>query len=159
MTFTLKSEERFFNHVAMWPNGCWWWLGSNMGKMKYGIFWFEGKKVIAHRWAYERFIGPIPEGYESHHTCKTAWCVNPYHLEMMSRAEHSQTKNYHHPSKCLKGHKLSGNNLRIRRRLRSGGEYNERVCLTCKRERDNEFYARKHSGRKGASVDRRVRLA
>ena len=142
--FTLESrvKERFFSHVAMWPSGCWWWLGSNMGKMKYGVFWIDGKKVVAHRWAYENFIGDIPEDKESHHRCEVPWSVNPYHIELMTREDHSKTKNHYMRENCVRGHKMSGDNIKVRKRFRHGRMMEERVCLTCKRERDNELYAR-----------------
>lgn len=42
----------------------------------------------AHRLVYELVIGPIPDGCEIHHTCGVKRCVNPDHLEPMTRREH-----------------------------------------------------------------------
>ena len=145
--------DRFFSHVATWNNGCWWWLGSNMGKMKYGVFWFEGRKVVAHRWIYEQMFGPIPDGYESHHICETSWCVNPYHLQMVTRGEHAKTKNFYQKTHCVIGHPLSGENLRIRKRIVNGIERNHRVCRACKRSSDNELHIGKKDNRAQASMD------
>ena len=48
-----------------------------------------GKKCgtfIAHRFAYQYMIGPIPDGLELDHLCRNRPCVNPYHLEPVTRA-------------------------------------------------------------------------
>lgn len=71
---------RFEKHVQ--PQGdCWIWTGSNNGK--YGKFRPGGleAQVYAHRWAYEFWVGPIPEGHEIDHRCRTPLCVFPQHLE------------------------------------------------------------------------------
>lgn len=39
---------------------------------------------------------------------------------------------------CKQGHALSGDNLRLLRRVRNGHEYIERICRTCVRERNRE---------------------
>jgi hypothetical protein len=43
--------------------------------------------VLAHRWAYEHFIGPIPAGLEIDHLCRVRHCVNPAHLEPVTKSE------------------------------------------------------------------------
>jgi hypothetical protein len=43
--------------------------------------------VGAHRFAYELAKGPVPDGFDVHHTCLTRRCVNPDHLESVTRAE------------------------------------------------------------------------
>lgn len=41
----------------------------------------------AHRYAYEHFIGPIPEGLQVDHLCRVRNCVNPDHLEAVTCRE------------------------------------------------------------------------
>ena len=67
-------EQRFWKKVKIADNGCWEWIGSK-GTLKgkeYGVFIISSthatkKTVRAHRWAYETYIGKIPEGLELDH--------------------------------------------------------------------------------------------
>lgn len=71
-------------------NGCWRWLLSVNPMSEYGLVWRDGKSRIAHRWMYEQHKGPIPEGLQLHHICHNRWCVNPDHLQPVTRAEHAK---------------------------------------------------------------------
>ena len=49
----------------------------------------DGPRVVAvHRAAYEAAHGDIPGGFVVHHRCEQPLCMNPDHLEAMSRADH-----------------------------------------------------------------------
>jgi hypothetical protein len=63
---------------------CWLWTGAMLNG--YGKFW-AGKTVFAHRWSYERFIGPIPKGLHLDHLCRVPACVRPDHLEAVTNRE------------------------------------------------------------------------
>lgn len=68
-------------------NGCWnWLLATNRGG--YGLVCREGRTRIAHVWFWVQQHGPVPEGRELHHRCENERCVNPEHLEPLTRAEH-----------------------------------------------------------------------
>ena len=58
--------------------GCWLWTGSIAGT-GYGDFRM-GRHYLAHRAAYEAFVGPIPKGMHVLHKCDVRSCVNPNHL-------------------------------------------------------------------------------
>ena len=88
-------EERFFSHVRKEPGGCWVWT-AQIDRDGYGAFGNgAGKHVGPHRWAYEHFVKPIPDGLQIDHLCHTRErltcpggrrclhrrCVNPAHLE------------------------------------------------------------------------------
>lgn len=61
--------------------GCWIWHAAK--SKGYGLF--QGSR--AHRWAYERMIGEIPASLTLDHLCGNKSCVNPAHLEPVTRLE------------------------------------------------------------------------
>jgi hypothetical protein len=65
-------------------NGCWIWTMSFYSN-GYGQKWMDGKLTPAHRWMYLTRIGPIPSGLDLDHLCKNKACVNPDHLEPVTR--------------------------------------------------------------------------
>ena len=80
---TLERFETFINKTDM----CWIWIGS-LQPNGYGQFWFKGRGWLAHRLMYLQCYGEIPEGYQIAHTpiiCHNPACVNPDHLEAVSR--------------------------------------------------------------------------
>lgn len=89
----------------MQDGGCWLWIGGRK-KAGYGQFAVDGKKVIAHRWAYSHFIGPIPAGYEIDHTCRNSSCVNPDHLEAIT-LEENRRRRVAAKTHCSKGHRYT----------------------------------------------------
>ena len=87
------AMERFWDKADK-SGDCWLWTGyiqPNRNGIGYGRFW-DGtrlpsgspKYVTAHRFAYERLIGPIPDGLLIDHKCINTLCVNPAHLEPVS---------------------------------------------------------------------------
>lgn len=90
----LNAIDRFMSHVEMvTESGCWIWIGA-MSRYGYGVTFHPkqpGEKYpvrqAAHRKAYELFTGPIPEGLDLDHLCRVRCCVNPLHLEPVTRAE------------------------------------------------------------------------
>lgn len=89
------DEARFLFHVdKRGPDECWPWTAFiNAGG--YGTFGLDGPGNLAHRWSYEHFVKPIPDGLQLDHLCHTRErltcpggptcphrrCVNPAHLE------------------------------------------------------------------------------
>ena len=47
----------------------------------------RGVTMLAHRWSYEHFVGPIPDGLVIDHLCRVRHCVNPDHLEPVTNEE------------------------------------------------------------------------
>lgn len=79
------ARERFFRKVEPEPNsGCWIWIGSRT--CGYGNVGIGGKVLKAHRVAWEDMKGAIPFGLELDHKCRNRACVNPGHLEPVTKA-------------------------------------------------------------------------
>lgn len=82
--------ERFWGMVERADDtACFEWRGHvrGTGALQYGGFEVDHKRFSAHRWIYEQLIGPIPEGLELDHLCGNSICVNPAHLEPVTRLE------------------------------------------------------------------------
>ena len=105
--YTRTDEQRFFAKVDK-TETCWLWAGGR-NQYDYGHFWLNGKTVRAHRWAYEHFTGPIPEGMCLDHLCRVHSCVNPSHLEAVTPRENVWRSPIHGATKthCVRGHSLS----------------------------------------------------
>lgn len=83
------AVDRFAEKVALTPGGCLEWVGGKAAN-GYGLFAaranrHSGKKIMAHRWSYEYHVGPIPPGLDLDHLCRNRACVNPDHLEPVTR--------------------------------------------------------------------------
>jgi hypothetical protein len=144
------EQERFWEKVN--KNGpipadrpelgpCWLWTGcitqdTAAHKGGYGRFWLYRpaqpfKQIPAHRYAYEQLVGPIPPTLEPDHLCRNRACVNPGHIEPVTRRENvlrgsnpgaiNAKKQY-----CNNGHLLAGDNVRMEGK-------NSRRCRACAR--------------------------
>lgn len=64
---------------------CWvWQIGINP-RWGYGYDSRNGKRVRAHRAMWEDRHGPVPDGCDLDHLCRVRACVNPDHLEPVTR--------------------------------------------------------------------------
>src|SRR5436189_4715793 len=87
-------RERFIEKIGPGDlHTCWRWQSGHIpggyGVITIGV----GKIQLAHRVAYELFIGPIPAGLTLDHVaargCTYRDCVNPLHLEPVSSRENT----------------------------------------------------------------------
>ena len=134
--------DRFMSMVSPEPNsGCWLWdAGCNAGG--YGRCYDNRKQWPAHRWIYTKVIGPIPKEFDLDHLCRTPTCVNPAHLEPVTRSENIQrgrtpevTKARHRAiTHCKRGHEFTADNTYwISKPGRYGQQYLCRSCRECRR--------------------------
>jgi hypothetical protein len=77
--------SRFMSKVQVTTDGCWMWLGARTPQ-GYGRVSYEGQVWGAHRLAYTLLVNEITPGYVLDHLCRTPPCVNPAHLEPVTRA-------------------------------------------------------------------------
>jgi len=79
------DERRFWSYVEK-TETCWLWTG-HLTDDGYGRLGINGQLVLAHRFAYELLVGPIPEGLHLDHLCRVRHCVKPDDLEPVTPAE------------------------------------------------------------------------
>lgn len=72
--------------IAVIPEtGCWAWTGARM-QQGYGRVKADGKTAMAYRVVYELLCGQIPAEHDMDHLCRHPHCVNPCHVEPVTRA-------------------------------------------------------------------------
>jgi HNH endonuclease len=143
---SLSIEARFKANIRKMPNGCWIWQGAP-SEQGYGSFTIrKGFHQRAHRWAYQMWVGPIPDGMTIDHLCHNAaagrgecaggptcihrLCQNPLHLEPVSNAENarrsptSQGNVNRAKTVCKWGHEMTPENTMVTK--------TQRVCRACK---------------------------
>lgn len=77
-------RDRFAKKYIVDPAcGCWIWAGKSRSVRGYPVMIRRGKTILAHKWAWERKNGEIPEGHVLVHRCHNGWeCVNPDHMTL-----------------------------------------------------------------------------
>lgn len=135
--------DRINARIEIEANDCWIWQGALI--RGYGVMTLGSRSAgtrrfaQVHRVAYEELVGPIPEGLELDHLCRTTACCNPDHLEPVTQYENnrrssSPTAVNRRKTHCLQGHPLSGDNLFVNVR-------GHRVCRTCRYEQGARYRA------------------
>ena len=135
---------RFQRLAKPQADGCWLWTGEGNSD-GYGMFKAASgaQRMLAHKWAYLAYVGPVPDGLQLDHKCHTEdlscaggkecrhrRCVNPAHLEPVTPSENTLRQRHFGRSKteCPKGHPYTGDNLIT-------GVDGRRRCRECDRAR------------------------
>lgn len=86
------------------PDECWLWRGYR-NKKGYGRFreTHAGLQVMAHRFIYERYVGPIPEGISVLHRCDNPPCCNQGHLFLGTSSDNNADRHAKGRSRGPKG--------------------------------------------------------
>ena len=118
-------------------SGCWIWTGA-IDDSGYARISYQKINKPAHRVSYTIFVGEIPQGLEIDHKCKVRCCVNPNHLEAVTKQENqrrcdNELKGSYNRAKthCIKGHEYSEDNIYIHRSFKYGKLQHARICKTC----------------------------
>ncbi|AFU62039.1 putative HNH endonuclease [Streptomyces phage phiHau3] len=142
-----KDFERFFKKVDV--GLCWEWTAAK-SRNGYGQFYWSGKLRYAHRWLYAALVGDVPAEMDLDHRCKVRHCVNPDHLELVTRQE-----NLHRSAAvvtsdfCPEGHdkRIHGVPREDKPHLLRCG-----ICLRRKAaERQRRYAARKREAKRSAA--------
>lgn len=131
----MTREDYFFRHVTEDGNGCWIYTPVNpvTGYAQFNTVGENRPTELAHRWSYEHFIAPIPEGLEIDHLCGNRACVNPWHLEPVTHRVNA-LRGVGSRETCVNGHLYDEENTHIR----SNGH---RQCRTCRAKTERRFLA------------------
>jgi len=140
---------RLIEKVDVSPEGCWIWQAAK-SRDGYGKFALNRVNSNAHRVAFLLLRGDIPEGYDLHHVCENTLCVNPEHLQPVTKRQHiALTPNANAYHRLAFGHCKNGHNPDVT------GWSGNRIhghCLLCVRERNRRRAKRigmKHSKYRG----------
>lgn len=141
----MSVKERILAYTSVDPQtGCWEWLASATVSGYGRIMLTREKKVhrssLAHRAAYEEWVGPIPEGLHIDHLCRNTICCNPEHLEAVTPLENllrseAPSNTFRTATHCIHGHEFTPENTQL---VPKG-----RRCIACARRRARESAQRK----------------
>jgi hypothetical protein len=136
MNFTQLLPNYVAQQIVVEPSGCWRWAGAVSGS-GYGHVQTARRLVGAHRFVYARLVGPIADKHDLHHRCGLRTCVNPLHLEPLSRRAHMERDQRTDALVCRSGlHDLTEPDAYIVRRT------GKRQCRACVQAAERERYRR-----------------
>lgn len=101
---TKSVATRLRENSTVSPDGCWLWTASTVNG-GYGQIWVGSRtdgtrrNMLAHVASYETFVGSVPAGLELDHRCFNTACINPEHLEPVTRQENVR-RHWSRPSRA-----------------------------------------------------------
>lgn len=129
-----RRTTQLLGHVIQ-ESGCWDWVGT-LQRNGYAAITNRSKKHMVHRYYYEFYRGPIPNGLHIDHLCRNRICVNPEHLEAVTQAENNRRAG------------KKGTNCKRCGTPYSWGVHGEpgSVCVPCKNRRNRDSRRRRLAG-------------
>lgn len=129
----VAMSEAFWQRVNK-TESCWLWTGGRISS-GYGLT-PKPPRVLAHRYAYELLVGPIPDGLQLDHLCRQRLCVNPAHLESVDNRTNTLRSNSRSAINaraihCPAGHPYDLLNTYFNKK-------GHRFCRTCARKWEQE---------------------
>lgn len=124
-------EARFWAKIEK-TDTCWLWSAGKESN-GYGIMRIDNRNRSVHRLSYELLVGEIPEGLVIDHLCRVRHCVNPDHLEAVTRQENTKRGLPGQPHMfCNQGHPFTEEN--------SAPQKNGKFCRICRRAAERRRY-------------------
>ena len=120
-------------------SGCWLWTAAVLPD-GYAALWNGRRMAKAHRVIYELLRGPVPVGLDLDHLCRVRCCVNPDHLEPVTRRENIRrgvgpVAAHMAKTHCIYGHPFSGSNLIV-----YSSKPHHRRCRICTARHGRNYY-------------------
>lgn len=142
--YSMDGKQRIAVFSSVDPStSCWLWKHT-MCSNGYGILQFRAKRYLAHRLSYESYVGQIPKGLDLDHKCRVRHCVNPEHLEPVTRSvnvlrglvstAHNWDSGQSARTHCPQGHEYTPENTRTYK--------TSRKCRECARILAVDYYQR-----------------
>ena len=127
-----NTVDSILSRVRPTSFGCWEWSGGHQSA-GYATVSFGCSLQLVHRVLYQEMIGAFPAGREADHLCRHRWCVNPLHIEPVTRRENVLrgpgpdvlVARYLSRTHCPRGHPYDEANTYVDRR-------GYRSCRTCR---------------------------
>jgi hypothetical protein len=117
--------DRFSQKTIRKENGCIEWTGV-CTKEGYGSISINNRKIRTHRFAYNYYIGDIPEGLLVCHHCDNPRCCNPQHLFLGTNQDNADDKVRKNRHPRTRSHKLTESDvIKIKKLLEQGERYRD----------------------------------
>lgn len=95
--------KRLMSRVTKSKDSCWVWNGALV--RGYGVINIDGKTEYVHRVVFAASVKKFDKSLTLDHICRNPRCVNPEHLEPVTRSENVRRMNLSQPrDRCRKGH-------------------------------------------------------
>lgn len=96
------NPEESFSARTEWQGECLIWTGSKDTHGYGQIYVGRGRRTSSHRYAWERKMGDVPEGFMIDHLCHNRACANHNHLRLASASQNGANRSGPNPGSTSK---------------------------------------------------------